>query len=430
MLTTTTDPHNRWTKKRGQVNWAEVKADLAQSPPPPGPQSAPPTVSGISPSTGPVTGGTQVTITGNHFQGAANVQIGDLSASFQIVNDHTIVAVTPNISAEDTLACAHGAGSSDIQVAVGASLSQPSPADVFTYTDPLPHQNPVCVTSISPRFGPTVGGTQITLKGWGFTGVTSVGFSDETDHIATEASSFTVIDANTITVTTPPAYLLGESIAEVSVIRGVGDGSGPNKPFDEYTYTGVPPEPPPPTVTGLSTHGGPVAGGTTVAITGTGFSNARSLSFGRFPQGFASSIFNFTIVNDNTITVVSPPEYSLQTVDVAVFGPGGDSLAVPADQFTYDTPPTPPPTITGVSPASGPTTGGNTVTVTGNGFTGLTSLQVGPTLITAGSGAFTVVNDNTVTCTAPPEASGTVDVIARTPVGFSLLSPADSYTYQ
>jgi hypothetical protein len=159
-----------------------------------------------------------------------------------------------------------------------------------------------------------------------------------------------------------------------------------------------------------------------MTITGSGLGNAVAVVFGRYPQAEIVAP-TFTVVNDSTITAVSPPECALQTVDVAVVGGGGTSLAVSSDQFTYDTPPTPPPRITGISPANGPTRGGNTVTITGSGLTGL---QVGLTLLTAGSGAFAVVNDNTVTFTAPPEAAGTVDVIAHTPIGFSPLSPVDT----
>jgi hypothetical protein len=71
--------------------------------------------------------------------------------------------------------------------------------------------------------------------------------------------------------------------------------------------------------------------------------------------------------------------------------------------------------------------GGSTVTLTGSGLAGLTTLQVGPTLL--GSSAFTVVDDHTVTFTALAEASGVADVIARTPVGFSPIGPASTYTY-
>jgi len=68
------------------------------------------------------------------------------------------------------------------------------------------------------------------------------------------------------------------------------------------------------------------------------------------------------------------------------------------------------------------------VTVTGSGFTGLTSLQVGMTLLTPDAG-LTILDDHTLTFTAPAEPAGQVDVIARTPVGFSEIAPVDAYTY-
>ena len=46
---------------------------------------------------------------------------------------------------------------------------------------------------------------------------------------------------------------------------------------------------------------------------------------------------------------------------------GGTSATSAADQYTYIVPPVP--TVTNVSPTSGPVTGGTTVTITGTGFT-------------------------------------------------------------
>ncbi len=55
-----------------------------------------------------------------------------------------------------------------------------------------------------------------------------------------------------------------------------------------------------PTVTGLSAHGGPLAGGTLVTITGTGFTGATAVEFG------SSLAADVTVVNDTTITAESP----------------------------------------------------------------------------------------------------------------------------
>jgi hypothetical protein len=407
----------------GFDDWSEIRADLAQSRQP-GPAPPPPSVSGLSPSTGPVTGGTQVTITGSHLNSTTAVSLGEFQATFRVVNDHTVVATTPDVSA--TEGCARGAGTYDVQVTANGIPSRPSPADQFTYTDVLPHLAPICVVSLDHRFGPRRGGTDVTLTGWGFTGATHVEFLDEAHGFEIDAPSFTVVDDRTIEVRAPPAYGLAEGVAEVDVTNGP-DASPPNAPYDEYTYVGGPKDPPPPVVTSVSPGGGPAGGGATVTIKGSGFTGAITVTFGRFPDA-AIRAAGFTVVDDNTITATAPAEFTSQTVDVAVFGPGGDSLAVRGDRFTYDAPPQGPPTIASVAPASGPAGGGNTVTVIGSGFTGLTSLQVGMTLLSPGAGV-TVVDDHTLTFTAPAGTAGPVDVIARTPVGFSEIAPADAYTY-
>ena len=54
---------------------------------------------------------------------------------------------------------------------------------------------------------------------------------------------------------------------------------------------------------------------------------------------------------------------------------GGTSATSSADQFTYVAPPT----VTAVSPISGPITGGSLVTITGTNFTGATAVDFGST---------------------------------------------------
>jgi IPT/TIG domain len=84
-----------------------------------------------------------------------------------------------------------------------------------------------------------------------------------------------------------------------------------------------------------------------------------------------------------------------------------------------------PPTVTGVSPRSGPTVGGTTVTITGSAFTGATAVHFGTTSATT----FTVNSDTQVTATSPAHAAGTVDVTVTTPLGTSAISASDQFTY-
>jgi hypothetical protein len=83
------------------------------------------------------------------------------------------------------------------------------------------------------------------------------------------------------------------------------------------------------------------------------------------------------------------------------------------------------PTVTGVSPNSGPAAGGQDVTVTGSGFTGTTAVSFG----TAAAPNLAVASDTQLTVTSPPGAAGTVDVTVTTPAGTSATTPAGQYTY-
>jgi Tfp pilus assembly protein PilX len=88
-------------------------------------------------------------------------------------------------------------------------------------------------------------------------------------------------------------------------------------------------------------------------------------------------------------------------------------------------PPPPAPTVTNVSPNTGSTTGGTSVTVTGTNLTGATAVSFGRT-----AAAAVVVNSATsITATSPAEAAGTVDVTVTTPGGTSATTSADQFGY-
>jgi len=82
------------------------------------------------------------------------------------------------------------------------------------------------------------------------------------------------------------------------------------------------------------------------------------------------------------------------------------------------------PTVTSVTPNSGPGAGGNTVTITGTGFTGATSVTFGGVAATS----FAVVNDTTITSVVPSSsANGAVSVIVTNAVGSNAANSLYSY---
>jgi hypothetical protein len=83
-----------------------------------------------------------------------------------------------------------------------------------------------------------------------------------------------------------------------------------------------------------------------------------------------------------------------------------------------------PPTVTSVSPASGPAAGGTGVTITGTNLENASAVKFGA----AAAGSFTVESPTTITASSPA-GTGTVDVIVTTPGGTSTTGAADHFTY-
>jgi IPT/TIG domain len=107
---------------------------------------------------------------------------------------------------------------------------------------------------------------------------------------------------------------------------------------------------------------------------------------------------------------------------VTVTTPLGTSATSAADQFTFTA--VTAPTVTGLSPTSGPPAGGTLVTITGTGFTGATAVDFG----TTAAKSFTVVNNTTINATSPA-GTGVASVTVITPGGTSTTSMADQFTY-
>jgi len=161
---------------------------------------------------------------------------------------------------------------------------------------------------------------------------------------------------------------------------------------------------PRPTVTGISPAIGPATGGTSVTISGDGFTGATAVEFGSTPA-------TFTVNSDTSITANSPVS-GAGTFDVTVTSAGGTDLTSAADQFTFVAAPV----VTGVSPNSGSVSGGYYVTVSGQNFTHTTGVSVGDQAT-----AFVIVSDSELSVYIPASDSGpdSASVIVTTVGGVS-----------
>ncbi|WBP91301.1 IPT/TIG domain-containing protein [Kitasatospora cathayae] len=154
-----------------------------------------------------------------------------------------------------------------------------------------------------------------------------------------------------------------------------------------------------PVVTSVSAAQGAPAGGTSVIITGSGFTGATQVRFG-------ANGTNFVIASDTLITAKTPA--GTGTVQVTVTAPTGASNAL---TYTYVAASVP--SLSSLGPASGPTSGGNTVTLNGTSLSGATSVMFGanPATILTDTGTQITV----VAPAGPPSSVGvTVTTVAGT----------------
>ena len=367
------------------------------------PVAGAPTITSMSVNFGPVAGGTGVTITGTNFAGTTAVDFSSVAATQYVVSaDGTSVTViSPPTS---------NAGTVDVTITNSTGTSQVTQADAFTYVAPPAVPATPTVTSVASDFGPTTGLTQVTITGTNLTGTTAVDFG------SVPAQSFHDVNATTLTAVTAPVA----SAQTVDVTVQTPLGTSPVVPADTFTFesgtlsAG-------PVVSSVTPNSGPVAGGNSVVITGTNFDSV-SVNFGSQP---ASS---FSVNNLGTEIIATAPSVGApQSVDVVVTNSLGASTITPADAYTYQPSAQFAPTVTAVSPSSGPLTGGGTVTVTGTGFTQATDVFFGTIDVDS---FFIANNGDTITVTAPDAGvAGTVSVTVVNPYGTSAVSAADAYTF-
>jgi hypothetical protein len=276
-----------------------------------------PAVTGLSPTSGPAIGGTTVTISGVHLGKATEVLFGGVPAtSFTLVNQRTIVAVSPPSLSLSLDRIVH------VTVVAGDNPSPSVDADQFTYVSMRP-----VITAVNPPAG--FASIEITLTGENFTGTSSVQFFDGFDPIHNPpraAESFRIVDDHTLVVRTPSCCFTGRTFVEVTNPFGTGGG--------EFTFLL------PPSVSSVFPTHGPASGGTAITVRGSGFTGATAVSFS---NPLSSAFASFTVLDDSTLVVVSPPwPYTgpAGAVDIRVqvgSGPGAMvSARTSADFFTYD----------------------------------------------------------------------------------------------
>ncbi len=270
-----------------------------------------PTISSVTPTTGPSTGGTTVTIRGAGFTGVTEVSFGTVPAT----NSQIVATRTTKLS---VVAPAHTPGT--VSVSITTTHGSATDHDAFTYFTPTP-----TIGSLTPPRGATTGGTSVTIKGAHLTATTEVTFG------AAQAPTFRVTGTTKLVAETP-AHAAGTVAVTVDTTHGTVAKA------TAFTFFV-----PAPTVSSVTPSSGPTVGDTVVTVRGTHLTGASRVSFGTV----AATTLH---VSSASALTARTPAHGAGAVTVAVTAPGGTGASPGAFTFTAPvrvTSPPPPPKTPG-----------------------------------------------------------------------------------
>jgi PKD repeat protein len=362
----------------------------------------PPTFTSIAPTTGPLAGGTPVTIIGTNLIGATTSGIYNVSIGGTALTNMTVVSNTTIIGS--TLA--HAAGAVNVVIT--------TPNGTVTGTGAYTYESPPTFTSIAPSTGPVSVSTPITIIGTNLIGATNSGSSLYNVSIGgTAMTNMTVVSSTTIIGSTPANATAGA--VNVVITTPNGTATGPNA----YTYVAAP------AFTSITPATGPLVGGTPITIIGTnliGATNSGSSIYNVSIGGTA--ITNMTVVSSTTI-IGSTLAHAAGAVNVVITTPNGTATGTGA--YTYVAAPT----FTSITPTTGPVSVSTPITIIGTNLIGATNsgssiynVSIGGTALTN----MTVVSSTTIIGSTPANATaGAVNVVITTPNGTA--TGPSAYTY-
>jgi hypothetical protein len=251
------------------------------------------------------------------------------------------------------------------------------------------------ITSISPTAGPV--GTAVTITGTGLADTTGVwiGIHNFSPEPSRPSAQFGVISDTELTMIVSP----DSWTAVIDLQTLVGSASSPG-------YFAVVP-----TVSSISPTSGPP--GTLVTIRGTGFNSVHmndvffkdSSQAATSEQALRAQTVNCTGCKHEMNQIILAVPSAAATGKIRLMYSVNPQTQVMGSVYTATFTVTPPPVkISSFSPKHAPT--GTTITITGSGLSGATTVTIGGAEVT-----YTVVSDTSITFVVPPTAkSGYIQV--------------------
>ena len=167
-----------------------------------------------------------------------------------------------------------------------------------------------------------------------------------------------------------------------------------------------------PVVTKVTPSTGTTSGGALVTIIGRALAASPLVRFGN-----ARAVLR-AVLSANELEVQAPRGAGV--VEVTVTTSGGTSAASSVSRYTY----APPPTLTRLSPARGPSRGGTVVTLTGAHLSDVVAVHFG-----SARAAITRQVSSSELLVVAPRGTGVVEVTVTTSAARSVATRLDRYTY-
>lgn len=333
----------------------------------------PPEVVEVAPQQVTLAGGISVRVSGRGFEPGLTVILGDEPVATVAFEDDTALAF---------VAPARGkVGRVDLAVVNSTGLTH-KVFGAFTYV-----KAPPLVVAVEPASGPSSGGTPLAVRGQDFDEGCAV-------FLSGMAASVTFKGPFELEVLTPAAARDG--LADVRVVNSDNQAHTVEKAFRYQAALR------PPVLNQVSPGQGPQSGGLKVAMLGDDFTEGVVVRFGGVPA-------TVRFLSRKELEVLVPAGAAPGAVPVEVVNPDG-AVALVEGAFVYESRPAP--TVTGIQPTFGPTTGGTRVVLEGSNFTRDTQVFVGrespKDLVVKSATEIQIV-------TAPRKASGVVDVEVAVP---------------
>ncbi|MHC5019417.1 MAG: IPT/TIG domain-containing protein [Planctomycetota bacterium] len=344
-------------------------------------QGPAPVPTAVTPGSGPLAGGTVITVTGSGFASGATVSVGGAAATMGTVTASTITATTPAGAIGPATVTVHHPDGRTGALAGGFLFEGPAPT----------------LSTVNPAAATNAGGTTITLTGTNFAAGATVTVG------GTAATTVVVVSGTSLTCTTPA---LAPVLGPVAVVVTNVDGRSASLP------TGFTAQAAAPTLTTVSPASGTTGGGTFVTLTGTNFFGGAAVTVG----GVAAT--SVTVVNSTTITCWTPAG-SAGAAAVVVTNLDAQNAQL-ATGYTF----TGGPQISAINPNSGAATANTTITITGTNFASGVTVTVGGTLATS----VVLTGTTQIVCNTPTGAVGPAAVVVTNPSGPNTTAPA-GFTY-